>query len=184
MTFKINRRMFVAGSTLVFGASMVSTKALALTNLEEVEGALLNMFEETAGREIDDLSESDIEEAGDNISRIARRVAKNRDVSDHVVDEWEYGGDKDHLEDCPTCNKVALDITRGTRVNNNVPNLDVPRHFWINGVLYIRDDNGFLYPAHPQTGQAIGPAHGYLWYTGSSYAGVSFAGGAYRAQPA
>lgn len=163
------------------------------TNKEKLKKALFGQTIDVYGDDFEELDESELEKTKTNIDKIADDLSKkdNEHAAAHLREHWGEDGWKKglseknpHLRNCPVCNGAARKAVEETRLspqkgqtpNKQVgpPALQAPLHFKINGVLYIRNQFGFLYRAFFDNGQPIPnrQAEGVLWYDGQSFLGV------------
>ena len=174
MTFRSGVRLVFA---LAIAGSIVVLTNNAADAASRLEKAVTKLTEKAYGRDLENLSDDEIEEVAENITDKADDIEYDDDSNfrEHILDTWGRGAStsRRHIEKCPYCIDVANDVRSGqpdlTPVRNRIPTC-----FMIAGVYYGADPGGLLYRLHPQTGQAMGPAEGYIWFGGGRYVGVRF----------
>ena len=187
----MKRRDFIQGAiTFVSVTTFPQLSSADHTFTHEIDQSLGNQLLKTYNRgDLNNLSNNEQQTIRNNRRQETSLVSNNQDWGQHIVKVW-HPANRDtseanirHVEKCPLCNKSARDLVNGTRLYNVSPRLDIPRHWRITGLLFVRDDNGYLYPANELNGRRIGPQEGLLWMWRGQYIGINNFGKRFSAIP-
>ncbi len=170
---------------LIFATILIMLLVSQQANAGRLTDAVAKLTEKIYADEIDDMDQHDVDDMVGVVEDVADDIVRSGDQNfrRHILDTWGAGKSETrrHIEKCPYCRTAAAEVAQQSGLPE--PRDNIPRCFIINNAPYGAGNWGELYPLHPQTGEVMGAAQGYIWFQNGRYMGIDNLRRAFAASP-